>query len=58
MTYLILGVVSVLVVIVVADMYAALERDWESEIDEGSCRGHCKHAVCPTPWDCGKGMKS
>lgn len=64
MTYLILGAVSVLVVLVVvlvviagADMYAALESDWDSEIAEGSCRGHCKHAVCPTPFQCHLGEK-
>ncbi len=55
MTYFILGFLGVLLVIVCVDLWCALQKDWDTECNEGQCKGHCKHAVCPSPWECGRG---
>ncbi len=55
MTYFILGFLGILLVIVCVDLWCALAKDWDAEVDQGQCKGHCKHAVCPSPWECGRG---
>lgn len=60
MTYLILGVISVLVVILVAWAWTELESDGGCELDcdQGrKCAGQCLRQPCPTPFQCHLGEK-
>ncbi len=56
-TAFILGILAILVVIVVADLWDALEQDWNAEVDQGQCAGQCRHQPCPTPFQCHLGAK-